>query len=389
MNDKKPRDPFNPKSFEETKELRKEIIDDLPKPNKKDELTPLKKLNHKLGVYLSPSSTDITDDEKKKKIGVIITTLILLTLIISAYYFIIYEPAQQELSLAKTTKLNELHDLYSGALTTSSNASLLENQIEDGRNPQEIEQINIITPATKDWKSFHKKSIAINQDKYNRTMVVYSNESKNVILHSNEAMEIVNENNAEILSQIKFEKPDTVSVPILISRLQAGAGLVNVGSIVDIYTNNNYTEESESSNSSSPDISGCTVLSIMRYEDNGEIDSEYSKSKMAVNGNTTNPKENTKSFSSDVLELIKGAIIDGYDEKETFEMLKNYGIKLSNYERQINLGDLDAQYMLLIEVPQDKVNYVLNNMDNIVLTIPTTEAPDWMINEISSTYQNE
>lgn len=389
MNDKKPRDPFNPKSFEETKELRKEIIDDLPKPNKKDELTPLKKLNHKLGVYLSPSSTDITDDEKKKKIGVIITTLILLTLIISAYYFIIYEPAQQELSLAKTTKLNELHDLYSGALTTSSNASLLENQIEDGRNPQEIEQINIITPATKDWKSFHKKSIAINQDKYNRTMVVYSNESKNVILHSNEAMEIVNENNAEILSQIKFEKPDTVSVPILISRLQAGAGLVNVGSIVDIYTNNNYTEESESSNSSSPDISGCTVLSIMRYEDNGEIDSEYSKSKMSVNGNTTNPKENTKSFSSDVLELIKGAIIDGYDEKETFEMLKNYGIKLSNYERQINLGDLDAQYMLLIEVPQDKVNYVLNNMDNIVLTIPTTEAPDWMINEISSTYQNE
>lgn len=389
MNDKKLRDPFNPKSFEETKELRKEIIDDLPKPNKKDELTPLKKLNHKLGVYLSPSSTDITDDEKKKKIGVIITTLILLTLIISAYYFIIYEPAQQELSLAKTTKLNELHDLYSGALTTSSNASLLENQIEDGRNPQEIEQINIITPATKDWKSFHKKSIAINQDKYNRTMVVYSNESKNVILHSNEAMEIVNENNAEILSQIKFEKPDTVSVPILISRLQAGAGLVNVGSIVDIYTNNNYTEESESSNSSSPDISGCTVLSIMRYEDNGEIDSEYSKSKMAVNGNTTNPKENTKSFSSDVLELIKGAIIDGYDEKETFEMLKNYGIKLSNYERQINLGDLDAQYMLLIEVPQDKVNYVLNNMDNIVLTIPTTEAPDWMINEISSTYQNE
>lgn len=389
MNDKKPRDPFNPKSFEETKELRKKIIDDLPKPNKKDELTPLKKLNHKLGVYLSPSSTDITDDEKKKKIGVIITTLILLTLIISAYYFIIYEPAQQELSLAKTTKLNELHDLYSGALTTSPNALLLENQIEDGRNPQEIEQINIITPATKDWKSFHKKSIAINQDKYNRTMVVYSNESKNIILHSNEAMEIVNENNAEILSQIKFEKPDTVSVPILISRLQAGAGLVNVGSIVDIYTNNNYTEESESSNSSSPDISGCTVLSIMRYEDNGEIDSEYSKSKMSVNGNTTNPKENTKSFSSDVLELIKGAIIDGYDEKETFEMLKNYGIKLSNYERQINLGDLDAQYMLLIEVPQDKVNYVLNNMDNIVLTIPTTEAPDWMINEISSTYQNE
>ena len=68
-------------------------------------------------------------------------------------------------------------------------------------------------------------------------------------------------------------------------------------------------------------------------------------------------------------------------------MLKNYGVKLSNYERQINLGDLDAQYMLLIEVPQDKVNYIINNMDSIVLTIPTSQAPDWMVKEISSTYQ--
>ena len=69
-------------------------------------------------------------------------------------------------------------------------------------------------------------------------------------------------------------------------------------------------------------------------------------------------------------------------------MLKDYGVKLSNYEREINLSDLDAQYMLLIETPQDKVNYVLKNMDNIILTIPTSEAPDWMVSEINSTYNN-
>ncbi len=381
---KEPRDPLFPRGFKETQELKKEY----PKPSKKDdELTPLKKLNHKLGVYLSPSSTEISDNEKKKKIGVIITTLILLTLIISAYYFIIYEPSQEELSFAKTAKLNELHDLYCGALTTSSNAIFLENQIEDGNRAEEIEQINIITPATKDWKSYHQKSIAINQDKFNRTMAVYSNESKNVIMSYQEAINIVNENDASVLSQIKFEKPNTVSVPVLISRLQAGAGLVNVGSIVDVYTSNNYTDEEYASNSTTPDISGCTVVSIMRYEENGEIDSQYSKSKTIVKGNITNPNENTKSFSSDVLEMIKGSIIKGYDEKETYDMLKHYGVKLSNYERQINLGDLDAQYMLLIEVPQDKVNFVLDNMDNIVLTIPTSKAPDWMVSEITNTYQ--
>ena len=67
-------------------------------------------------------------------------------------------------------------------------------------------------------------------------------------------------------------------------------------------------------------------------------------------------------------------------------MLKDYGIKLSNYERQINLGDLDAQYMILLETPQDKVNFLINNMENIILTIPTSNAPDWMINEIGRTY---
>ena len=389
MNTKKPRDPLYPRGFEETQELKKQISSELQKPTKKeeDELTPLKKLNRKIGIYLSPKSIDITDNERKRKIGVIITTLILLTLIITAYYFIIYEPSQEALSLAKTTKLNELHELYSGALTDSPNALLLENQINDGKDAHEVESINVLTPATKDWKDHHKQSINLHQDKYNRTMATYENESKSTIIPAYEAMEIVNENDAKILSQIKFEEPNTVSVPILVSRLQAGAGLVKEGSVVDIYANSNSTSENVT-NSTSPEIRGCTVISIMRYEENGEIDSEYSKSKMNVDGNSTNPHEDTDRFSSDILEMIKGAIINGYDEKKTFEMLDDYGVKLSNYERQINLGDLDAQYMLLIETPQDKVSFILNNMENIVLTIPTSDAPDWMVEEISSTYEN-
>ena len=195
MNTKQPKDPLYPKGFEETKELKKQIYEDFQKPAKKneqDELTPLKKLNRKIGVYLSPKSVGITDDEKKRKIGVIITTMIVLTLIISAYYFIIYEPYQEQLSLAKTTKLNELHELYSGGLATSPNAILLENKINDASNPDEVESINILTEATKDWRLFHKKAINLHQDKYNRTMAVYENESKNTIIHITEAMEIVN-----------------------------------------------------------------------------------------------------------------------------------------------------------------------------------------------------
>ncbi|MBE6497884.1 MAG: DUF515 domain-containing protein [Methanobrevibacter sp.] len=386
MTEEKPRDPLFPKGFGETKDLKKQYTEEtLKKPAKKDELSPLKKLNHKIGVYLNPKSTKISDDEQKRKTGVIITALILITLIVSSYYFLIYQPQQEELSLMKTTKLNELHDLYSGPLVTSPNEITLENKINNAKSTGELESINILSQASKDWKSYHKKSISSNIDSYNRIMAVYSNESKDIIMSGDEAVNIINENDATVLSKIKFETPNTVSVPILVSRLQAGAGLINVGSVVDIYLNSNFTNESGQTNSS-PDISGCTVLSIMRYEENGEIDSEYSKSRMNINGNDTYPRENTKSFSSNVLELLKGSIIKGYSEKETIELLKDYGVKLSNYERQINLGDLDAQYMLLIETPQDKVNFLLNNMENIVLTIPTSKAPTWIVEELRSTY---
>jgi hypothetical protein len=386
MTEEKPRDPLFPKGFGETKDLKKQYTEEtLKKPAKKDELSPLKKLNHKIGVYLNPKSTKISDDEQKRKIGVIITALILITLIVSSYYFLIYQPQQEELSLMKTTKLNELHDLYSGPLVTSPNEITLENKINNAKSTGELESINILSQASKDWKSYHKKSISSNIDSYNRIMAVYSNESKDIIMSGDEAVNIINENDATVLSKIKFETPNTVSVPILVSRLQAGAGLINVGSVVDIYLNSNFTNESGQTNSS-PDISGCTVLSIMRYEENGEIDSEYSKSRMNINGNDTYPRENTKSFSSNVLELLKGSIIKGYSEQETIELLKDYGVKLSNYERQINLGDLDAQYMLLIETPQDKVNFLLNNMENIVLTIPTSKAPTWIVEELRSTY---
>ena len=42
--------------------------------------------------------------------------------------------------------------------------------------------------------------------------------------------------------------------------------------------------------------------------------------------------------------------------------------------------------MLLVETPQDKVNFLLDNMNQIILTIPTTNAPSWMVSEINSTY---
>ena len=384
---KKPKDSPYLKGFGELDDLKNNEIP-RPKLKQEKEITAIEAFNNKLGSLFKNKASDNISDEKKRKIGKIITTIIILTLIISAYYFIIYEPAQQELNKEKTAKLNELHALYKGPLADAGSVFEIENEINDANNVYEVKSINILKSATRDWKKFHIQCIHANTDQFNRTMLVYENDSRNVIMPASEAIEIVNGNTAEKLSDMLFKKPDTVSVPILVSRLQAGAGLIGVGSIVDIYKNNNDSlfNDSVDANKSEADVCGCTVLSIMRYEDNGEIDSEYSKGNTVVEGNNTNPNENSQTFSSNVLEMLKGAIVQGYDEKTTLDMLRDYGVKLSNYEREINLGDLDAEYMLLIEVPHDKVTFIINNMDSIVLTIPTTKAPSWMAGEINSTY---
>ena len=66
--------------------------------------------------------------------------------------------------------------------------------------------------------------------------------------------------------------------------------------------------------------------------------------------------------------------------------LDSYGVKLSDYERMSNLGELDSEYIILLEVPRNDVDFIINNMDNLILTIPTQFAPDWVANELSQTY---
>ena len=59
-------------------------------------------------------------------------------------------------------------------------------------------------------------------------------------------------------------------------------------------------------------------------------------------------------------------------------LLTEYGTRLSDYERTSNLGNLDVEYIIMVEIPRDSVVAVISNMDNIILTIPTYNAPLWV-----------
>ena len=379
----------------------------------------------------------------KTLFGKITFILIFLVLISSIFYFFVYQPFQDELNLEKNSKLNEVNALYRGPLELNDNAYSLKSQIDQAYDIEEIKSIDVLMFATKDWRIYHSSKIVSCKDDFGRVMMSFG-EDKNILMSVKDANDFVRDNDAKVLSNVQFEKVNTVIVPISISRLQATAGLISVGSVVDIYSlsdnstdyygdaesesipsnennpnnssnngesndgeieddglndgveneetiNNNELEsigdgDSESSDDG-PLVSGATVLAILRSKDSGIVDSAISKSNTIIKGNETNPFENTSSYSSDVEEQLKASVLNSRNDNNALDSyLINYGVRLSNFERMSNLGDLDSQYMVLLEVPQGDVNFVINNMDNLILTIPTDFAPNWVVKELNETY---
>ena len=399
------------------------------------------KSNGKLKEKLLDFKTTLLnkDSSSKTLFGKITFALIFLVLISSIFYFFVYQPFQNELDLERNTKLNEINSLYKGPLEVNDNAYSLKNQVNEAYDVAEIKSIDVLMFATKDWRMHHSKKIVDCKDDFGRIMMSYGN-NKNIIMSVKDANDFIQDNDARILSNVQFEKVNTVIVPISLSRLQATGGLISVGSVVDIYSLSDNSTESEyvmeesiqsnesmvngslereedeggealdsmdgegldgegldgldgldseslESESEGPVVSGATVLAILRSKDSGIVDSTLSKSNTIIKGNKTNPFENTSTYSTDVEEQLKKAVLNSSNDNGALDSyLTNYGVRLSNFERMSNLGDLDSEYIILLEVPQGDVNFVINNMGNIILTIPTEFAPNWVVSELNQTY---
>ena len=80
----------------------------------------------------------------------------------------------------------------------------------------------------------------------------------------------------------------------------------------------------------------------------------------------------------EVEEVLSSKAIGVLDESQLNLLLTEYGTRLSDYERTSNLGNLDVEYIIMVEIPRDSVVAVISNMDNIILTIPTYNAPLWV-----------
>lgn len=398
---------------------KKSLGDKKPRPMPKPKIKPqnedkpklrLKDSNRKSRVSGSGFGRKIPDDDRKTIVGLVVFVLILGIIVSSAYYFLIWAPYQETLNEAKTLKFNEVEAYFKGPLAVDPQKQALMAEIDGAETPEQALAVDVLGPATTSWRTYQNQQINAKKDKFSRVMIVYSTDpeaqiqndtqtsenQKNVIMKVNEAQRLVSQTDATVLANMVIQTPDTVAVPIIISRLQAAGGLISVGNMVDVYlrvqqttgneTGNETQNQTQTQPSKTPQISGATVLAILRAKDSGAIDAKFSRGQSFSVNELISQTQREQTATADVEQLLRAASAGGFNEAETRALLQNYGIKLSDFERTSNLGELDAQYLLLLEVPRENVLFLIQNMDSIILTVPTQQAPNWMIKELKTIY---
>ncbi|HEX3014153.1 MAG TPA: DUF515 domain-containing protein [Methanobacterium sp.] len=360
------------------------------KPGEKPRLKPPQKRPEGKRPGTGGFGKRIPDDDQRTLVGAAVFGIILIILVGAGYYFLVYAPYQDSLSNSKQVKLAAVNTYFTGPLATDARGINLRAQIESATTPDQADAIDVLGPATEAWREYQNKQINSQKDPYGRVMISYSAGSqKNVIVKATDAKTLVSQADAGALSKMTIQTPDTVAIPIIVSRLQAAGGLINVGNSVDVYlmnTTSNSNNTTVSSTNGTPQISGATVLAILRAKDSGTINANKSHAQDVAMSNLVQGSSRSESASEDVDQLLKAAAANNWDQSEVSSLLNSYGWRLSDFERTSNLGELDAQYLLLLEVPRQNAIFLIQNMNNVILTVPTQQAPNWMIKELKQIY---
>lgn len=339
----------------------------------------------------------IPDDDQRTLVGAAVFAIILIVLVGAGYYFLIYAPYQDALGNAKQSKLNEVNSYFTGPLATDPRGIDARIKIEGAETPEQAMAVDVLGPATQAWREYQNQQIESQKDPYGRVMISYNaTGQKNVIIKVADAQRLVNEADASVLSKMQIKVPDTLAVPIMIQRVQAAGGLINVGNSVDVYlVNKNQTNDTNATTTTTynntPNISGATVLAILRWKDTNDaaINANKTHAQTIAINNLIQANSRSELANQNVEELLKATAARNWDETEVSNFLNTYGWRLSDFERTSNFGDLDpnVRYLILLEVPRENAIWLIKNGDSVTLTIPTQQAPEWMIGELKAIYR--
>ena len=183
------------------------------------------------------------DEDQRTLVGALVFGLILIVLVGAGYYFLVYAPYEGTLNDAKQSQINLVDSYYTGPLATDPEKQTLLSEIESAVTPDQASAIDVLGPATTSWQAYQNQQVNTLKDNYSRVQVSYSNvgTQKTIILKVPDAQTLISQSDASVLSNMVISTPNTEAIPLILTRLQAAGGVINVGDAVDIYLNSNGT----------------------------------------------------------------------------------------------------------------------------------------------------
>ena len=345
------------------------------------DLTNIFESEHDSPKLLHRRNTTKKTENEELITGIIVVFLIITILLSLGYYLLVFAPHQEELNNLRQEKINRVNSLLSDDENHNKEAIL--SEIERCDSVESLESLDVDAMIYPILKNSLLEELNEYKDRYNRVEIHTDNSTD--IMNIRNASSYINSRDSSTLSSISIEPVDSVIVPLSIDRKQAASGLITVGNVVDIYKTDSYTQDDSQNldeNQSNSDtlsdtyttkiVGGSRVISILRSKDSANINQNLELSESPKSRNLS------QTSSLDIQQVLSSKAAGTYDEKQIKILLDDFGSRLSNYERTSNIGDLDVEYIIMLEVPRDSVENLIDNMDNIILTIPTYDAPSWV-----------
>ncbi|RMF91087.1 MAG: DUF515 domain-containing protein [Methanobacteriota archaeon] len=376
----------------------------------------------------APSPAPPAADERRRRLARILGILVIVIVLGSVFYvgYTMFirpmktpaptmapsgeEQAQEqarlaELAKAKSEKIKAINDAFAGLPQdyTTAKAGLIE-KVNSAATKAEVEAVDHVTPATEAWRSYRTDIL---EEKSTITGKVIAYVGDRLIKGVEEIRRQIDRGTLPELQEMTIKEAYTEYIPIRLPREQITGGFAEVGDMVNIHYR--WTEKV---NGTDVDrikylAKNGRIVAIMRAASTISLSESQSQTELGGGsegkGNVTSltlgsggisisdgpygasvgykTLERSTSYTVNLAEVQKAAVANRIPEEELMKDLEKYGVRLTEMERETNIGDLDAEYLMLVEVSEEEASEVVlrlldkNDKANILVTI--SKPPSW------------
>ncbi|MFQ5800459.1 MAG: DUF515 domain-containing protein [Candidatus Hydrothermarchaeales archaeon] len=376
-----------------------------------------------------PAGVPGAPDERRRRIARIVGVLVIL-IVLGSVFLVGYNmfikpmetpppsatvtPSEQqvqeqarlaELAKAKSEKIGEINDAFAGlpAEYSTEKAELIQ-EVQTSSTKEAVEAVDYENPATNAWRAYRKAEV----DKKAAATGGAVAQVGDMLIKG--AEDIKNQIDITLLSELKgivIKEMRSEFIPIRLPRDQITGGFAEVGDRINIHYR--WTEKVNDTDVAKIKYlaKDGKVVTIMRAAGTIALSETEAQSQSGGGtegkGNVTSMTlgstaiaisdgpygasigfrqlQKSSSYTVNLAEVQKAAASSKVSEEELMENLEKYGVRLTEIERETNIGDFTAEYLMLVEVSEEEASeVVLRLLDagekaNILVTISKT--PSW------------